>query len=125
MNSDYAAAAALDQHKVEQLRGAGFSTLQNPALLASQGILDAGSASGSVPYTASFTQVDSLAGSGGTGLFPPGSTGTLTVSDYNSLNPSVPVGMADTVTVTVQWRNGAAPAASYSLSSLVAQMPHS
>jgi type II secretory pathway pseudopilin PulG len=123
-NGYYAAAAGLTQHKMEQLRAAGYSTLQSPSLLAARGIVDAGSPPASVPYTASFTQVDQLTGVGDTGLFPPGATGTFNVRDYSTLNPAVPVGTVDTVTITIHWQNGSASPASWSTSSLIIQMPH-
>ena len=99
-NACTAQAAAVTQHKIAQVRAAGFASLQNPAALAALGIIDGGSASSqTVPYTASFLSSDRLqsAGAGGDG-FPAGTTATLTVTDYAALNPSVPSGTVSAVT---------------------------
>lgn len=127
INSHYAQAAALAQHKIAQIRAAGFAAAQTPASLASLGILDSGSASSlSVPYTASFAASDFLgASSSGNGIYPAGTTATVSVTDYTSQNPSVPAGTVDCVTVTVQWPQSAVSGGSYTLSGLIIQMSHS
>ena len=127
VSGHYAQASALAQHKLMQIRGAGFQALQSPATLASLGIIDAGtSTSLGVPYTANFTACDRLlADSSGQGVFLQGTTATLTVTDYASLNATVPAGTVDSVTVALHWPAGAAAAGGYSLTGLVIQMPHS
>ena len=127
VNSHYAQAAALAQHKLMQIRGAGFQSLQSPATLTSLGIIDAGtSTSQAVPYTASFSACDHLiADATGQGVYLPGTTATVTVTDYAASNAAVPAGTVDSVTVTLHWPVGAASAGDYSLTGLVIQMPHS
>lgn len=125
-NAEYAQAAALAQHKIAQMRAAGFSSLQNPASLAALGIIDSGSAtSQAVPYTASFLANDHLAnGVAGSGLFPAAATATIRVADYSSLNPVVPAGTVDSVTVTLSWPNANSAGGAYAMSCLIIQMPH-
>ncbi len=127
-NAEYAQAAALAQHKIAQMRAAGFLSLQSPSALAALGIIDSGSAtSQAVPYTASFLASDHLLGSGaaGSGLFPAAATATIRVADYSSLNTAVPAGTVDNVTVTLSWPGANSAGGSYALSCLVIQMPHS
>ena len=126
-NAEYAQAAALVQHKIAQMRAAGFSSLQNPSSLAALGIIDSGSAtSQTVPYTASFLASDHLAaGTGGSGLFPAAATATIRVADYSSLNAAVPAGTVDNVTVALSWPNPNSAGGTYAMSCLVIQMPHS
>ena len=127
INAHYAQSAALAQHKIAQVRAAGFSSVQSPAALASLGIIDAGSAtSQAMPYTASFLGADRLiSDSSGNGLFPAGTTASITVADYAAANAAVPAGTVASVTVTLHWPAGATTSGSYALSGLVIQMPHS
>ena len=127
MNSHYAQAAALAQHKIAQIRAAGFSAAQNPNALAASGIVDSGSATSlAVPYAASFTATDHLNADGsGNGLYPPGTTATVTVTDYAAQNAAVPAGTVDSIAVTVRWPQSTISSGSYTLSGLVIQMPHS
>lgn len=127
MNAYYAQAAALAQHKVAQVRAAGFSSLQSPATLAGLGVIDSGSAtSASVPYTANFLASDHLvADNTGSGLFPLGTTATLTVADYASVNASVPAGTVDTIAITLHWPVSGTSNGTYTMSGLVIQMTHS
>lgn len=126
-NAEYAQAAALIQHKIAQMRAAGFPSLQNPVALAALGIIDSGSAtSQAVPYTASFLASDHLAdGTAGSGLFPAAATATICVTDYSSLNAAVPAGTVDNVTVTLSWPNANSAGGTYTMSCLIIQMPHS
>ncbi len=126
MNAYYAQAAALAQHKIAQVRAAGFSSVQSPAMLAALGVIDSGSAtSQTVPYTADFLASDHLvADSTGSGLFPPGTTATLAVADYTAQNAAVPVGTVNTVTVTLHWPTTGTSSGTYTMSGLVIQMPH-
>ncbi len=127
LSSHYAQASALAQHKIAQLRGAGFLSAQSPAALAAQGIVDFGTASSpAVPYTASFTGVDHLlADANGSGLYPAGTTATITVADYAAKNSAVPAGTVNDVTVTIHWQSGNISDGSYSTSALIVQTPHS
>ncbi len=126
INSHYAQAAALTQHKIAQIRAAGFVATQNPASLSGLGILDSGSATSlAVPYTASFAASDHLGADGsGNGIYPAGTTATVTVTDYATQNSSVPAGTVDSVTVTVQWPQSTVSGGSYTMSGLIIQMPH-
>ncbi len=110
-----AQAAMLVQHKMDQMRAAGFSGLaQSSSLTAAQpGYADPGSASGpSVPYTVTFTGVDGLAATSGpgSGYFPAGTRGTITVQDLSAVNTAlnVPAGSIYEVTVTITWPAGGA-----------------
>ena len=127
VNAHYAQAAALAQHKVAEIRAAGYSSLQSPSVLAGLGIIDSGTAtSQAVPYTASFAGSDHLiADSTGNGLFSSGTTATITVSDYASVNVAVPAGTVDIVTVRLAWSESTSANGSFALSCLVIQMPHS
>lgn len=127
VNAQYAQAAALAQHKIAQVRAAGYTTLQSPATLSALGVIDSGSAtSQTVPYTASFLTSDHLlADSSGNGLLPPGATATVTVADYASRNAAVPTGTVDLVTVALSWPAGTTASGTFTLSGIVIQMPHS
>jgi type II secretory pathway pseudopilin PulG len=110
-----AQAAMMVQHKMDQLRAAGFSNLTNSGNLTATtpGYADPGSASASnVPYTVKFTSVDSLAATNGpgSGYFPAGTIGTIKVQDMHSVNSAlgVPAGSIYEVTVTITWPAGGA-----------------
>lgn len=130
----YNQATLLGQHKIDQIRSAGFSVLQDPtgsqststSSLVSRNIIDSNSLSGStVPYTAAFTAIDNLASSGTVqGLFPAGSTGTLSVVDYHTLNAAVPANKVDYVTVTINWSGAGLSTGSYQVSAVVIAMTH-
>ncbi len=127
LSSHYAQASALARHKIAQIRGAGFLSVQSPAALAVQGIVDSGSASSpAVPYTISFANTDHLlASANGPGLYPAGTTATVSVTDYAAKNPAVPAGTVDDVTVTIHWQSGNISDGAYSTSALIVQTPHS
>lgn len=126
-SSHYAQASGLAQHKIAQIRGAGFLSAQSPAALAGQGIVDSSTASSpAVPYTASFAGTDHLlADASGPGLYPAGTTATVTITDYAAKNPAVPAGTVADVTVTIHWQSGTISDGSYSTSALIVQTPHS
>lgn len=114
-SNNYSQAALLAQHKIDQLQTAGYTRLDY-ADLNGLGIID--SAAATSPY--SFTSVDNLVGgTGGTGFFPAGSTGTLSIVDYHTLNSSVPAGKMDYVTVTITWTSYTGNIGTYSASSLL------
>lgn len=126
-SSNYAQAATLAQHKLDQLRSAGYSRLfddpQNTALakLTGLNIVDAVNPDGSFDFTTS----DSLVNDGVThGYFPPGSSGTVTIVDY----AATPAGAAGApgnalayVTVKFVWTNTGSANSSYSASAIIAK----
>lgn len=125
---NYSQAAMLAQHKLDQIRSAGFTALSNPSTgtLPSLGILDTNSLSAtSVPYTATFTTVDNLAATNGpgSGYFPTGTVGEVQVQDLKTVNSalSTPTGTVYLVTVTIQWPGSVSVGGHYSVSTLVAQ----
>jgi type II secretory pathway pseudopilin PulG len=130
-------AAMLAEHKLDQLRSAGFTVLQSPngnssdpsQTLQSLGIIDGSPSANTVPYTADFTTVDNLAITSGTssGYFPAGATGTLSVQDASSVAPpggapvaSIPGGLY-LVTVTIKWPSTLVVGGTYSASTLIAE----
>ena len=114
-SNNYDQAALLAQHKIDQLRAAGFGNLDSTDLVR-LGIVD--SAPTTSPY--SFTATDDLlGGSGGNGYFPPGTTGTITIGPYGGTGGSV-----DAVTITISWPSGATPHGSYSASTMIISMLH-
>lgn len=113
--SNYAQAALVAQHKIDQCREQGYTSIYAGtgsvvARLSSLRIVDAGSGqanpagypSGSVAYK--FTGADNLAASS----FPPGTTGTLVVGPPNTgATPHwTPVGQVVQVTVVIAWPAG-------------------
>ena len=124
-SSNYAQAATLAQHKLDQLRSAGFSRLFTPTgdnSLTSLNIIDAVNA----PNSYDFTTADSLVSSGTTqGYFPPGSAGTVTIVDYASTPTGaangVPGNTLAYVTVTLVWTNTGVANSSYSTSAVIAK----
>ena len=126
-SGNYSQAAMLAQHKMDQLRSAGFNSLDF-GHLSGVGAVDNPqptgypiSANGSTTY--SFTTVDALINGGGTqGYFAPGSKGTVTVVDYALLHPGVgiPAGTMAYVTVQITWTGGGTADGSYSTSAIIA-----
>ena len=121
-----AQAAMVIQHKMDQMRSVGFGGqgglsegLSSPGALEMSGDIDPYTGSStSVPYTVTFTGVDNLAATGGpgSGYFPAGTTGTITVQDLHTIQVQagvqasllVPAGCIDEVTVTITWPAGGA-----------------
>ena len=126
-SGNYSQAAMLAEHKIDQIRSVGFLKLDYNDLN-TQGIIDVmGTPPSGLPATYTFTSVDNLVTSGTTqGIFPPGSTGTITVQDYSAFNTSVGIaaGQVDYVTVTITWPSGAVSGGSYSTSAMVIEMKH-
>jgi len=118
-SNNYAQAAMVADHKMDQLRSGGYGLLFNPSGntgLISQNVIDAVNAGGSYD----FTTADNLVANGTSqGYFPNGSTGTITVTDDTA--NGVPSGSVALVTITVAWNGGGVPAGSYSLSSLISK----
>jgi prepilin-type N-terminal cleavage/methylation domain-containing protein len=111
-SNNYAQAALLAQHKIDELHAAGYARMDYNDL-SNLGIID--SAPVVSPY--SFTGVDGLVGNGTTqGFFPTGSTGVIKVVDYNAVNAAAPVGQMDYVTVSLTWTTSYGKPGSYSAS---------
>ena len=127
-SSNYSQAAMIAQHKMDQLRSAGFTGLDQTHLK-NLSVIDTTQASGyprSVTggKTYSFTTADNLVSSGTTqGYFPVGSQGLVTVADYAALHSGsgVPSGTLMYVTVRVQWSGGGVSNGSYSTSAMIAK----
>jgi len=114
-SNNYSQAALLAQHKIDELQTAGYSRLDYTDL-SSLGIIDA--SPNASPY--SFTTVDNLDGGGANhGYFPVGSTGTITIVDYHTMNSSVPTGKMDYVTINITWTSYTGNVGTYSASALL------
>jgi type II secretory pathway pseudopilin PulG len=85
ISNRYAQASLLAQHKLNQLRQAGYSKLDYTHL-SGLGFVDTmASPPTSYPCILSFTQVEDLVpNSNGKGYFPSGTVGTITISNYES-----------------------------------------
>jgi type II secretory pathway pseudopilin PulG len=121
-SNDYAQAALIAQHKVDQLRSAGISNL-NYAGLSSLGVVDQNPSATGPSYT--FDTVDNLAS-----FFPKnpnGAIGTITIKDYNSLanvtNPP-PATEVYICTVTLTWPTVGTTMGSYTTSAMIVSMIH-
>lgn len=119
-SGNYTQAATLAQHKMDQLRTAGYSRLvddaQGTALSKMSGlnIVDAQVA----PNAYDFTTADGLVNSGAVkGYFPSGSTGTVAITPYTA--NGTPPGTVLFVTVTVAWTGAGTASSSYSTSALL------
>ena len=127
--SNYTQAAMIAQHKMDQIRSAGYARLDLNDLT-NLAVIDSPQPSG-YPATVtggatySFTTADSLVNSGTTqGFFAPGSQGTVTVCDYAALHPSsgIAANTMDYVTVTLTWSGGGISKGSYSTSAVIANI---
>ena len=131
-SSNYAQAAMLAQHKLDQLRSAGYKRLSVPTgdnSLASLNVIDSPQPAG-YPIvnggvsTYSITSADGMLQSGAArGYFPDGSIGTVTIQDYATFNPSagVPAGTLAYVTVSIAWSGAGIAASSYKVSTIIAK----
>lgn len=123
---NYAQAALLAQHKIDQLRQAKLANLSAPKLIAT-GVADASpapvvNADGSV--TCSFTNVDNLVDNGANkGFFPSSSTGVLTIGQraLPGAGGSAPLlSQATMVTVTIRWQGGSQSSGAFSTHTIIA-----
>lgn len=131
-SGNYAQAAMLAQHKIDQLRSAGYNRLFTPTggdSLTSLGVIDnpqptgypinsGGAATYSITSADGLVQTDTAQG-----YFPAGSVGTITVQDYANFNPSagVPVGTLAYVTVKIAWAGAGLAPSSSSVSAIIAK----
>ena len=126
---NYAQAAMIAQHKIDQIRSAGFTSLDQ-GHLSNLSIIDSPQPAGypvsiNGGTTYSFTSAENLVTSGAThGYFAPGSQGTITVVDYAALHPGsgVPAGSLALVNVSVSWTGGATHDGNYQTSALLANV---
>ena len=117
-SSNYAEASMVAQHKMDQLRSAGFNTVNAPPSLVGLNIIDSATPNADGSYN--FTASDNLVTSGGVqGYFPAGSQGTVKIVDYNTVNSNVPVGKMVLVTIKVNWVGGGVSSGSYTLESMI------
>ena len=134
-SSNYAQASLLAQHKIDQLRSAGFGNLAYANLI-KLGIIDPTNPKPAAtgPYSYTFTTVDRLVDSGTTpGFFPAGSTGTITlVKDphapldlFAPVNPEFRPGSSMVrATVSIRWPSKGTRVSSYSATTILIQMSH-
>lgn len=116
-SSNYTQAALLAQHKIDQLRAAGYGSLDYTGLL-SREVIDPDPAGNAMIFTNRDQLVPTATSPG---LFTPGSSGFIAIRDYNSVNASAPTGQVRLVTVTIQWTIAGKTPGSYSASALVTQ----
>jgi type II secretory pathway pseudopilin PulG len=127
-SSNYSQAAMVAQHKMDQLRSAGYSSL-DLSHLSNLSVVDSPQPNGYPTQavggsTYSFTTADGLVSNGVTqGFFPAGSQGTVTIADYSALHPAsgIPANTMYYVTVTVAWVGGGVSNGSYSTSAIIAK----
>ena len=115
----YNQAALIAQHKIDQLRQAGFSQLNQPTLY-TMGIVDS---TPSVNGTMTFTNTDTLVDNGtAKGFFGPGSTGTITIGQAlaGQGNNAPPTLRALQVTVTVSWLGAGLHPGTFSTHTIIA-----
>ena len=127
-SSNYAQAAMMAQHKMDQLRAAGCSRLDMTDL-SNLSIIDSPQpnnypAAVTGGSTLSFTTVDGLVSDGtAQGYFPSGSEGTVTIADYTALHPAsgIPANTMFYVTIKIAWVGGGVSNGSYSTSAIIAK----
>jgi type II secretory pathway pseudopilin PulG len=131
LSDNYSQAAQIAQHKIDQMRAAGFSGLNYAGLL-NASIIDPIAPPAGQPTVYHFESVDNVVSNGtNSGYFPPGSTATITIQDYNAYATAKgvssglpPAGAVDYVTVTLTWAGGGARGGTYSTSAMIIQMKH-
>ncbi len=130
MSNNYANAALIAQHKIDELRGIGYDGLDPTnggnkiSNLPSLGYTDTISTTPtSLPYTLYFTNADHLvAGGTSKGYFPVGTVGQITVKDYSTVDATMSgaSGNVEMVTVSITWPGiGAQAGGSYTASMLL------
>lgn len=115
-SSNYAQATLVAQHKLDQLRSAGYKRATTASGLLALNIIDSTTANADGSYN--FAATDNLVSTGTVkGFFPVGSTGTVTISDYTG--SGVPSGTVAYVTVKIKWVGGGVSNGSYTLSTMI------
>jgi len=123
-SNNYSQATFLVQHKIDELKSAGFSKLDYNDLNG-LGLIDSSSTACTIgpnsPCTYYFTQTDGI-----TSFFPQGTTGYVTiVSDPNApLCSSASTCTVDDVTVQIKATGGGMANSSYSASTMIIKMVH-
>ena len=118
--SNYAQATLVAQHKMDQLRSAGYNKLVLPDTLKNLNIIDSTTANIGGSYN--FTAADNLTSTGTVqGYFPAGSTGKILITDYHATDNNVPAGTIALVKVSVAWAGGGVSSGSYTLTTMISQ----
>ena len=107
-SNNYTQAGELAQHKMDQMRAAGYNTLLQANQLQGMGIIDARNSNG----TYDFTTADNLGN-----FFPAGSTGTIMLA----ADPNAPANTMLDVTVTIAWTPGTTPGGTYTTCSIISK----
>jgi type II secretory pathway pseudopilin PulG len=107
-SNNYTQAGELAQHKIDEMRGAGYNTLIQASQIQSMGIIDSENANG----TYDFTTADNLGN-----FFPAGSTGTITLA----ADPNTPANTLLDATVTIVWTRGITPGGTYTTRSVISR----
>jgi type II secretory pathway pseudopilin PulG len=138
LSNRYSQASLLAQHKLNQLRQAGYAKLDYTDLNGLGFVDTMSSPPTSYPCIFSFTQSDDLVpNSNGKGYFPSGTVGTITISNYESAttptsstlpvnspalagsNTSITSGNMKLVTVTISWPGQGGANGSYTASTMI------
>jgi hypothetical protein len=128
----YSEAEEICQHKLDELRGAGYSRLDygttpvgcdlGPAGLMIVDSMSSPPAAGTYPATYYFTNTDNIVNNGSNiGLFPTGAVGTIVVNDFHNINANVPATYVKQITVSITWTTVGNPARTYSVTGLMAE----
>lgn len=135
-SANYSQAALLAQHKLDQVRGAGYDKMDYASLRGLTVIDALVTAPASItPQAYSFTGVDNLLGGNGTtGILPANSMAAIIVSDYGSSatvtlpdgttytpqsNTSVSAGNVREATIVIRWQGAGLAPATYVSSALI------
>ncbi len=114
-SSNYAMAAQIAQHKIDQVRDAGYAKC-NGTQLAAANLIDSATptATSGTAETFAFTTTDNLLA-----YFASGATGTVTTDDYAPSSTGSGFNIRQ-VTVTITWRDARGPASSFATTALIA-----
>lgn len=131
VSGNYAQASLLAQHKIDQLRAAGFDRLDTTDLT-TLNMVDttnapvsnpAGFPAGSTQY--SFTDIDNLVNDaqGNKGYFPTGSTGKVTIGPISGTGWTIPgATQAKQVTVTIAWSGAGQSQGTFTSQTVIANL---
>jgi Tfp pilus assembly protein PilV len=114
-SSSYAMAAQIAQHKIDQIRDAGYAKCNGTALK-TLNLIDSATAieTSGTAETFAFTTTDSLLA-----YFPAGATGTVTTDNYAPSSTGTGFNIRQ-VTITITWRDAGGPTSSFSTTALIA-----